>query len=276
METNTDDSDQKTLFRYNRSIPTAEVYSRIERLEAPWIGGLLAELEQSTPTVASRAEWVDLLDDLLATEKAGSDSAHFLADHASYEQFRGYVREFAPDGLTEAQNFFPAVARLPIKAQMAVMRVLIDEFGCGNLFQAHSYLYRRLLVEFGLPTELDAVIDGTGDETFAFLNVFYWLTQRARSIEYFLGALAYLEASIPDAFSFLAAGCERLGIANGRYYTEHIHIDAFHLKEMQTAVREHEVARGLDATKVWIGSRLLSNVLGTAMDSAVARIRSAA
>lgn len=273
MNVQVGDSDLRQLFRYNRAVPSAAVYARIEEIERPWIGGLVAELESTTDPVSSRSEWVARLDELLGVENLGSDSSRFLADQATYEQFRLYVREFAADGLTEAQNFFPAIARVPIKAQMAVMRVLIDEFGCGNLRQAHSFLYLRLLDELDLPTDLDAIVDDTADETFAFLNVFYWLTHRATHIEYFLGALAYLEASIPSAFSYLATACERLNIKNGKYYTEHMHIDNFHMKEMQTAIREYEVERGLDATRVWVGAQLLSRLLGTAVDSVVARAR---
>jgi Iron-containing redox enzyme len=256
------------LFRLNRAIPTAARYGEIEAIEQPWISGLLAEVTAGTTPVASRAEWIQRLDALLESERSGSESSHYLADHASYEEFRSYVRAFAVDGLTEAQNFFPSIARLPIKAQMAVMRVLIDEFGCGNLQQAHSYLYLALLDELDLPTDLDTLVAGTSDETFGFLNVFFWLTQRAPDVEYFLGGLAYLEASIPSAFSFLSAGCDRLGIAKGAYYTEHVHIDNFHMKEMQTAIREYEAARGLDPTKVWVGALLLSRLIGEAADAA--------
>jgi hypothetical protein len=72
----------------------------------------------------------------------------------------------------------------------------------------------------------------------------------------------------------LTEGCQRLGIQNSAYYSEHVHIDAFHMKEMQTAIREHEVVHGLDATKLWIGAKLLSQVLGAAVENAVERARS--
>lgn len=266
----------RSLFLLNRSVPDPAVYAQIAEIEQPWIGGLLAELEAETDPVPSRAAWLDLLDTQLKDEAADLGSLAYLAHEASYEEFRAFVLEFGPDGLTEAQNFFPAIARVPIKAQLALMRVLIDEFGCGNLQQSHSYLYIKLLAELGLPTELDQVLEHTCEPTFAFMNSFYWLAQRAPHVEYFLGALAYLEASIPPAFSLLAEGCLRLGIQNGAYYSEHVHIDAFHMKEMQTAIREHEVVHGLDATKVWIGAKLLSRVLGAAVENAVERARSTA
>jgi hypothetical protein len=270
------ESAHKRLFILNRSRPDSAVYAAIEALEKDWIEPRIAELTARTAPLASRAAWIEKLDGLLAEERAGTPAGSYLAEEATREEFAYVVREFALDGLTEAQNFFPAIPRLPIKAQMAVMRVLIDEFGCGNLQQAHSQLYLNLLAELGLPQDLDSFLDTTGDETFQFLNVFYWLTQRAPHMEYFLGALAYLEASIPDAFQVQARACERLSLANGRYYTEHLHIDTFHMKEMQQAIKEYGAVHGLDATKVWIGARLLSELIGGAFDAAVPRAREAA
>ncbi|WP_211239261.1 iron-containing redox enzyme family protein [Actinokineospora inagensis] len=261
----------RNLFLDNRSVPDAERYARIEAAEAGWIVPLVAELEAAAPVLATRADWLAELKSLLDSEKGGAPSSRFIAEEATLAEFTTVVLEFAPDGLTEAQNFFPAVARLPIRAQMAVMRVMIDEFGCGNIAQAHSQLYRDLLAELGLPTELPDVLADTNDETFAFLNSFYWMASRAVDVEYFLGALAYLEAAIPDAFAFQARACERLGLAHGRYYTEHIHIDDFHMKEMQTAIKEYEAVHGINPTKLVVGARLLSSLLGSAVDAAVAK-----
>ncbi|MGW1073692.1 iron-containing redox enzyme family protein [Streptomyces sp. NPDC002537] len=276
MRTEPTDSDLKRLFIHNRSLPDARTYAHIERIERAWIVARVAELEERIPPLAGRAEWLEALDGLLEKERAGTPAGHYLAEKATREQMTYVVGEFAPDGLTEAQNFFPAVPRLPIRAQMAVMRVLIDEFGCGNLQQAHSQLYRDLLAELGLPLELDAYLDRTSDETYAFLDAFYWLTQRAPHLEYFLGALAYLEASIPSAFTVQARACERLGIVHGRYYTEHLHIDTFHRQEMQVAIREYEAVHGLDPTRLWVGALLLSELIGTAFETAVERAREAA
>jgi hypothetical protein len=273
MSITTTDSVLKRLFIHNRSLPNADRYTQIERIEREWIMPKVTALTACTPSIGSRAQWVTALEKLLAREQEGTPAGRYLAEEASREQFTVVVREFALDGLTEAQNFFPIIPRLPIRAQMAVMRVLIDEFGCGNLQQAHSQLYRNLLAELGLPLDLDDYLGYTSDETYAFLNVFYWLTQRVSDVEYFLGALAYLEASIPASFTVQVRACERLGITQGRYYSEHVHIDDFHRKEMQRAIREYEAAHGLDPTKLWIGALLLSELLGTAFEAAVRRAR---
>jgi tetratricopeptide (TPR) repeat protein len=276
MNSTTQVTDLSLLFRYNRSIPCSTTVAFVEKIEQSWIVPMLATIEADAPALTSRAEWIQALDDLLARERTGSAAADYLAESATREVFTAMVAQFALDGLTEAQNFFPAVARLPIQAQMPVMRVPIDEFGCGNINQAHSQLYRNLLSELGLPLDLDSYLEGTSDETYAFLNVFYWLAQRAPHVEYFLGALAYLEASIPTAFAYYARACERLGIENSQYYTEHIHIDNFHMKEMQLAIREYEKAHGLDPTRVWVGACLLSEILSTAFEAAVQRARALA
>ncbi|MEV1292046.1 iron-containing redox enzyme family protein [Pseudonocardia sp. NPDC049635] len=264
---------QQILFELNRSLPTAANLTAIERIEAQWIVPHVERLTRATSPVRSRREWLDLLHALLDEERSGSDAGRYLAEQSTRAQFTHVVREFALDGLTEAQNFFPAVPRLPIRAQMAIMRVLIDEFGCGNIMQAHSMLYADLLTELGLPCSVDDYIASTEDETYRFLNSFYWLALRAPRIEYFLGALAYLESSIPNAFRVQARACERLRIAGGRYYTEHLHIDTFHTEELQVAIREVEKVDGLDATRLWVGARLLSGLLDDAFEAAVDRAR---
>lgn len=276
MNDTTQETNLKLLFRYNRSIPCARTVALLETIEQPWIIPMVATIETDEPTLTSRAQWIHALDDLLAREKTGSAAAAYLAEEMTRKEFSVIVAQFALDGLTEAQNFFPVIARLPIQAQMPVMRVLIDEFGCGNINQAHSQLYRNLLNELGLPLEINSYLQQTSEQTYAFLNVFYWLAQRAPHVEYFLGALAYLEASIPTAFTYYARACERLGIENGQYYTEHVHIDGFHMKEMQLAIREYEKVHGLDATRLWIGARILSDILSSAFDAAVQQARESA
>jgi hypothetical protein len=261
------------LFRHNRSIPTADTVARIEAIEQSWIVPLMSRIEADTRALSERTDWVRALEDLLAQEQTGAEAGEYLVEQVDRGNFTAMVAEFAIDGLTEAQNFFPAVARLPIRAQMPVMRVLIDEFGCGNIRQAHSQLYRNLLAELGLPVDLDSYLGQTSDETYAFLNTFYWLGQRAPHVEYFLGALAYLEASIPTAFSYYVRACQRLGIVNSNYYSEHVHIDSFHMQEMQIAIRECEASSGVDFTRVWVGAQLISEILGTAFEAMIARIR---
>jgi hypothetical protein len=263
-------SPQKELFLLNRSVQDLKSFARILELEKDWVVSHANALELEAPRLSSRAELMAALDALLEREKnSPSETANFLAKHATREQFRVVVQQFAVDGLTEAQSFLPIIARLPIQAQMPMMRVLIDEFGCGNYEQMHSRLYLELLAEMGLPQNLSAYLQGVNDESYAFVNVFFWMTLRASHPEFFLGALAYLENSIPYAFSCFAEACSRLSIAHHHYYTEHLHIDGFHAKETRTALREFDATVGLNYTKAWVGVQLGSMLIGQAFDAAV-------
>jgi hypothetical protein len=272
--TRTTQANLQRLFELNRSLPSAARYREIEAIEAVWLEPILAQQAALAPQLSSATEIAQLIDEAVADRDGdGGSSAEFLANDATREQFRAVVADYAVDGLTEAQNFFPAIPRLPIRAQMAVMRVLIDEFGCGNLRRAHSELYMDLLRELDLPTDLASHLPAVSAESLAFANCFYWLASRAPDVEYFLGALAYLEAYIPTGFSCFDAACRRLGIEHGRYYSEHMHIDEFHKQELQIAIREYDTAQGCDYAKLWVGMTLLRRLLEDSFDAAIDRAR---
>ncbi|XYH95777.1 iron-containing redox enzyme family protein [Sorangium sp. So ce1128] len=266
--------DQKQLFLYNRSSGDALRRDEILDAERRWVDAAVSAREVSAQAVSSRAELFAALRDRLEEERASPlESAAFVADGATLTQFKVIVAEFAVDGLTEAESFLPIVQRLPFKAQMAVLRVLIDEFGGGNADRAHSQLYRDLLSELRMPLDINGYLDEINEESFAFSNIFYWLVQRAPRVEYFLGALAYLESSVPISFGCFSAACDRLGIASSLYYTEHIHIDQYHARELKTAIREVEDVAGIDFRKVWVGVDVASAILAQAFEAAVDKAR---
>lgn len=272
--TRTTQANLQRLFELNRSVPSAARYREIEAIEAVWLEPILVQHAALSPQLSSATEIAQLIEEAIADgDGDGRSAADFLANDATREQFRAVVADYAVDGLTEAQNFFPAIPRLPIRAQMAVMRVLIDEFGCGNLQRAHSELYMDLLRELDLPTDLASHLPDVSAESLAFANCFYWLASRAPDVEYFLGALAYLEAYIPTGFSCFDAACRRLGIEHGRYYSEHMHIDEFHKQELQIAIHEYDRAQGCDPAKLWVGMTLLQRLLADAFDAAIDRAR---
>jgi Iron-containing redox enzyme len=215
------------------------------------------------------------LDDMLAPPDPESPAERYVADECTSAGLRVLVAEFAVDALTEAQSFLPIVQRLPIEARMPVLRVLVDEFGSGNLRRAHSRLYMDLLEELGLSTELEDHAPTTAAEPLAFVNLFYWLAARADTSAWFLGALAHLEASIVDGFACYVAGCERLGVVHDDYYREHVHIDGFHRREMRTAIKVLEQRCGFDHAAAWAGARLAATTFDAAFETAVARARAA-
>ena len=260
----------KDLFLYNRSILDADSYKRMLSLEDQWIGGIRSSIQHTRKAIESRKEFQREFKNLLLEDlEASSEDADYISKQMSMTEFQVILREFAVDGLTEAQSFFPIIPRLPLAAQMPILRVLIDEFGCGNFQQAHSRLYHQLLCELGMPTDIESYLDTLNPESYAFLNIFYWLTNRAPHIEYFLGALAYLESTIPSSFQCFAEACQRLNITSDKYYTEHIHIDDFHAKDVLRSIWEVDAAIGVDYTKVWTGVQISSFITERAFTAAV-------
>jgi nitrite reductase/ring-hydroxylating ferredoxin subunit len=264
----------KELFLYNRSILDADSYPEMLSLEKFWIAEIFDSIQSKIKIIKSRTEFQSAFNNLLFEERnAPSDDIDYISNQISIDEFRVIIQEFAVDGLTEAQSFFPIIPRLPITAQMPILRVLIDEFGCGNLQQAHSKLYYQLLSELEMPTKIESYLDILNPESYAFLNIFYWLTNRAPDVEYFLGALAYLESMIPFAFKCFADACQRLNIVNSKYYTEHIHIDDFHAKDVLRALWEVDSAVGLDYTKAWTGVQMGSFITAQAFDAALKKAK---
>lgn len=259
------------LFVLNRSVPTPDEFRELLELEDRLIVQRAAAVEAAAPDMPDRAALGRHMKALL-TEEA-SDQPEFeriMAHDLNREQFKEVVAQFAVDGLTESESFLPIVWRLPKKAKMAVFRVLIDEFGCGNLDQAHFNIYRGLMTELEMSLNVEDYLDRTNEETYDYVNLFFWAAARAPRPEYFLGTLCYLESSILYAFKCFADAAQRLDLKGARYYTEHLHIDNFHAKELQVAIREFDAEADLQPVKVWTGFKLASEIIGSATEAAVA------
>jgi len=268
------DTTQRRLYVYNRSLRDVTAYRELVSLEQEWILPRAAELEHRAPPFTSRHELVAALRELLRREEADPPEwDQYLADHITMEQFKLVVAEFAVDGLVESQSHLPIIPRLPAKSRMAVFRVLIDEFGCGNDDQEHSTLYYKLLTELGMPTELEHYVARANEESLAYVNLFHWLAARAPAPEYFLGAYAYFESSVLYAFKSFAAASERLDIRNNQYYTEHLYIDSFHGRQMLESIKALEEVRPIVLAKVWAGIELTSVTVTEATEAAMSKAR---
>ncbi|MGK4585047.1 iron-containing redox enzyme family protein [Kitasatospora sp. HPMI-4] len=268
---------QQRLYWHNHTVPDAVGYAELLALEARWPRAEADALEADAPEFGSLGELLAALEQRLRAEEADPpDSERYLAEHATLPEFAFVAGQFAVDGLVESQSHLGVLPRLPHRARMAVMRVLIDEFGCGNEAQEHARLYQRLMSELGLPTDPFQHAARACEETLAYVNLFHWLASRAPTPDYFLGAYAYFESSVLYGFRCYAAACARLGIANSRYYTEHLHIDSFHSREMLAALRAWDRERGADLRKVWAGVELTSATVTRATEAAVRGARAEA
>ncbi|CAB3647969.1 iron-containing redox enzyme family protein [Achromobacter pestifer] len=266
---------QKRLYQSNRARLLTPGYHapEVDAFERQWIAHRLAALgtvplPSSLPALRSA-----LAQQVHDEQQAPNESATYVADQIRRDEFCILVQEFAIDGLTEAQVFYFVLPRLPLEAQMPLLRIMIDEFGSGNIKRAHTSLYLDLLRELDMPTSLDFYPDEVGTASFEFVNLFYWLTLRADSVSYFAGALTYLETAIPSFFDCYAQACRRLGIRAHAYYTEHQHIDAFHAVEGQRLLSAMNATGTLDAAKAFQGALLASHITDKAFKDAVLKAR---
>jgi nitrite reductase/ring-hydroxylating ferredoxin subunit len=265
-------SEQEMLYRFNHPmIPGGANLSLVDdalQFERAWIARRLDALEHADERVETAEGFRAALERWLAEERdAPSEGGRFIAEAATREQFRVVLREYALDGLTEAQAMFAVVPRLDPASQAPVMRILIDEFGCGNPARIHANLYRDLLVELGLPTSLESYLQPDRLEVaFAFVNVYHWLTKRAPTVDYYLGALVYTESVIPWSFRCFVRACERLGIEHGAYFSEHIHIDPYHARDASYALGLQRRARGFDYHAAWLGAELVRRIANEAFE----------
>ena len=262
---------QKKLYIYNKQQLTQATEHDKTYLdyEKQWIFSGLRSIDDST-NPKSYKELISAMADFVAVESSDvTESSIYVSEKINLDQFRVLVQEFAVDGLTEAQIFYSIMPRLALTAQLPMLRILIDEFGSGNPKRTHSELYKNLLRELYMPTDEAFYYDRIDNLSYAFINMFYWLTLRADDPSYFVGALTYLESIIPAVFPCYVEACQRLGIQHQHYYSEHCHIDAYHAKECFRILNAMHQTHTLNISKAWKGLCLASLVTNQAFEQAV-------
>lgn len=266
---------QRTLYIANRAQTKrlAPIDESLLHFERDWTLSTLRKVATSD-LPANLDELKQRLSALIKQdEEDDAESVRYVANEISIDEFRILVQEFAADGLTEAQVFYYLMPRLSLEAQMPVLRMLVDEFGSGNLQRSHTSLYIQLLDELGLPKELSYYIDNVSPAAFAFVNMFYWLTVRADDPSYFAGVITYFESIIPSFFLCYTKACDRLGIRAHHYYSEHVHIDVFHAIEGHRLLRAMDKTGELDCAKAWQGVCFGREITTQAFESAVSKAR---
>lgn len=266
---------QKNLFIENRSeLKTPGSISKQSlEFERAWVDKVFSETwDGDTPQ--NLRELRKNMENLIEVDRSDDpESARFVSEEMSHEQFKVLVQEFAMDGLTEAQIFWPIMPRLSLDAQMPMLRMMIDEFGSGNIARSHTKLYLNLLDELEMPKDLGHYVAVNGEDSFAFVNMYYWMILRSETPSYFMGALTYFETMIPFFFECYADICKRLNIREHWYYTEHIHIDEYHAMEGHRILKAMDKDGLLDPTKAWKGALFGRQMTLNAFDAAVDKSR---
>lgn len=269
--------DQNELLSLNLGWLPRSHEAAVLEFEGRWIEDLCSQVALTPAPLHSINAWKTALEDLVSrSQLPPSPHSLFVAQEMSVDQFRTILREYAIDGLTEATAMFAIVPRLRGTAQAAVMRILIDEFGCGNPTRVHAELYRLLLLELGLSDRLRDYLGTVNAESLAFVNLYHYLTKRAPHVAYYVGALVYTEMVIPTSFTSFDAACQRLGIHQRAYFTEHMHIDAYHTADALLALEALAAEATLDLQAAWVGALLAQHTGDRAFEAAVSKARGGA
>jgi len=269
------DNLQKQLFIANRACieKLAPIPAPVLAFEQDWIDSAIAQsLTEQVPH--DLAGLRNMLAELVELDRSEvPPSAQYVSEDMTRDEFRILVQEFALDGLTEAQVFYHLMPRLSLQAQMPMLRMMIDEFGSGNLKRSHTTLYLDILRELDMPLDLPFYIEANSSAGYTFPNMFCWLAMRADDPSYFAGVITYFETVVPFFFECYTDICERLGIKAHGYYSEHVHIDVFHAIEGQRLLKAMDVTGDLDPVKAWRGICMGRQITSTAFDDAVAKAR---
>lgn len=269
------DSMHKLLFKANRralKFPGSMPDDLLE-FESQWYSKAISQVQIGELPASLRELKARMAEQIEADKADTPETSRYVSEDMSLEEFKILVQEFSMDGLTEAQIFWPIMPKLSLQAQMPMLRMMIDEFGSGNLSRSHTTLYVNLLNELSMPTKLEDYIEVSGNDSFAFVNMYYWMILRADDPSYFAGALTYFETMIPFFFECYTDATTRLGIKEHHYYSEHIHIDEFHAIEGHRVLKAMDNDGSLDPSKAWQGVCLGRHLTITAFDAAVEKSR---
>jgi hypothetical protein len=170
----------------------------------------------------------DLLLRMVETER-GPQLASYLRRDATLEQMRDYLRERSVQQLKESDPQAFLLPRLRGAAKVALAELQYDEFGGGRPERLHQELYAHTLRAAGLDPAYGAYVGDVSAISLASSNVMSMFGLNRRLLAAGLGHFAAFEASSSAPSRRVAAGLERLGLAEAApYFDEHVEADAVH------------------------------------------------
>lgn len=141
-----------------------------------------------------------------------------------------YVIQMASDFLTEASAMSTLAGGSYAPVQSDLFKILIDEYGAGIHENKHSTLFEDLLKSLGLRTNAHAYWQFYHPSSLMLVTYFHFVTRHKRNFFKYIGALFYTESSLAATSRLQCDLVEQVygGRANGRYFSEHAHIDQHH------------------------------------------------
>jgi hypothetical protein len=179
------------------------------------------------------AEWFDALRE--DGPGQGDPLFTFLAEQASYEQMRWFVRQ----EVAGEAGFDDLVAltqlRLPPRPKLELARNYWDEMGRGKPAGMHGPMLARLAAALSIDS------DGVSDivwEALALGNLLAGLAFNRRYAFHSIGALGAVELTAPTRAVKVVEALDRLGVAReaSHYFRLHSTIDVVHARDWRDEV----------------------------------------
>jgi hypothetical protein len=165
----------------------------------------------------------------LVRDDDGPRLSSYLRRDATLEQMRDFLRERSVQQLKESDPQSFLLPRLEGAAKVALAELQYDEFGAGRPARLHQTMYAQTLSAAGLDPGYGAYIDTVTAISLASANVMSLFALNRRLVAAGAGHFAAFEASSSVPSRRVAAGLERLGLAEAAdYFDEHVEADAVH------------------------------------------------
>lgn len=274
---------QRVLYRINRlklfwyddlqhykNERSAYVREVRDRIEATWHAWELAQLDRAA------LMGINVQDALIERTQADlnsppSESGIFFRDHANVAAYSRLLEIFSLDALVEASQLVRTLGGVANPVQAMLTRMLMEEYGGGNLPRKHSSYFATMLSEMRLQTTPEAYLPHIPWQVLAAINHSFLLSERKRYFLRYIGGLLYTEISVPLSFSNYQAAAERLDLHKGtmNYWQLHIREDERHGQWMLHDVAIPLIAQySADAWELLLGydqQRLISARAGASM-----------
>ena len=164
----------------------------------------------------------------LAPEPSGD--GRYFRDQVMETGYRRLLAIASLDGLVEASQLSRTLGGVGNEIHSVLTRLLLEEYGGGNLNRKHSSFFTVMLSELGMETAPEAYFDLVPWEVLAAINHSFLLSERKRYFLRYIGGLLYTEVSVPAAFGNYRAAASRLGLSPAAmgYWDLHIKEDERH------------------------------------------------
>ena len=145
---------------------------------------------------------------------------------------RYILSQFALDYLTEASPLTRVLGGVYNDIQMAVFKIVSDEYGGGDLSKKHSTMFQTTLRSIGMPTNINAYRSNTLDSVYLYLLYVNLVSSLRENFFKFVGFLFVYEANLIAETKQTSMLLESVfGASVSReYFDLHVNIDKDHGK----------------------------------------------